>query len=165
MIKLKKITLLDEEMKACIALTIPKEREDYMNSNVLNLAYTFEDNRRNIKPRECRAIYANGKMVGLISYAYFTKSPVFKEVCYRIVSLMVDKDSVGLGYEKAAATILLDEIRLKPFGDAAAVFAVYNPGEKDMAELFENLGFIKTDLDWAAIGEYECKDVIVRLAI
>ena len=165
MIKLKKITLLDEEMKDCIALTVPKERKDYVNSNALNLAYTFEDNRRNIKPRECRAIYADGKMVGLISYIYYTNSPVFKEVCYRIVSVMVDRDYVGLGYENAAAKILLDEIRMKPVGEAAAVFAVYHPDEKDMAELFESLGFVKTDLDWTAIGKDECEDVIVRLTI
>ena len=165
MIELKKITLLDKEMKDCIALTVPEERQDYMNSNALNLVYAFEDNRRNIRPRECLAIYVDGKMVGLVSYAYWTNSPVFKEDCYRIISIMVDRGSVGLGYEKAAAKILIDEIRLKPFGEAAAIFAVYHPDEKDMAELFESLGFIKTDLDWAAIGDDECEDIIARLAI
>ena len=165
MIELKKITLLDKEMKDCIALTVPKEREDYANSNTLNLAYTFEYNRRNIMPRECRAIYANGKMVGLISYIYYTNSPVFKEVCYRIVPFAIDRDSAGFGYENAAVAILLDEIRTKPFGEAVAVFAAYHPDEKDMAELFESHGFVKTDLDWGAIGEDECEDIIVRLTI
>jgi len=165
MIELRKITLFDEEAKDCIALTVPKEREDYFTSNAVILAYTFENSRRNLMPRESRAIYADGKMVGLITCIYYTNSPVFKEVCYRIAPIMIDRDYVGLGYEKAAVTILLDEIRMKPFGEAAAVFAVYNPDEKDMAELFESLGFVKTDLDWAAIGDDECEDIIARLAI
>ena len=33
MITLKKITIFDDEMKECIALTIPEEREDYIESN------------------------------------------------------------------------------------------------------------------------------------
>ncbi|MCL2620417.1 MAG: hypothetical protein FWD97_05765 [Defluviitaleaceae bacterium] len=165
MIELRKITLLDEEMKDCIALNIPKEREDYVLSNALTLAYTFENNRRNLRLRESRAIYADGKMVGVITYAYFTDSPVYKEVCYRILPFTVDRDSVGLGYEKAAVAILLDEIRMKPFGEAATVFAVYHPDEKDMAELFESLGFVKTDLDWSPIGDDESEDIFVRLAM
>jgi len=164
-VTLKKITLLDEEMQECIALTVPEEREDFYTSNALLLAYTFEYNRRNLMPRESRAIYADGKMVGLITYIYYTDSPVFKEVCYRIAPFMIDRNYVGLGYEKEAVTLLLDEIRMKPFGEAAAVFVVYHPDEKDMAELFENLGFIKTDLDWAAVGDDECKDIISRLAM
>jgi len=167
MIELRKITFLDEEAKDCIALTAPKEREDYFTSNALILAFAFENNRRNLMPRECRAIYdsTDGKMVGLITYIYYVNSPVFKEVCYRIAPFMVDENYVGLGYEKAAVALLLDEIRTKPLGEAAAVFAAYNPDEKDMAELFESLGFAKTDLDWTPIGEDECEDIIVRLAI
>ncbi|MCL2377571.1 MAG: hypothetical protein FWC77_00435 [Defluviitaleaceae bacterium] len=165
MIELRKITLLDEEMKECIALTVPEKRKDYVGTNAIALAYTFENNRRNIRPRESLAIYADGKMVGLITYVYFANSPVYKEICYRILPIMIDKDYVGLGYEKAAVTILLDKIRMKPFGEAAAVFAVYHPDENDMAELFESLSFAKTDLDWAPIGDDECKDIIARLAI
>ena len=165
MITLKNITLLDEEMKDCIALTVPKKREDYFTSNAIILAYTFEYSRRNLMPRESRAIYADGKMVGLITYIYYTNSPVFKEICYRIAPFMIDRDYMGLGYEKAAVKLLLDEIRMKPFGEAAAVFAVFHPDEEDIAELFENLGFIKTDLDWSAIGDDKCEDIIARLAI
>ncbi|MCL2855185.1 MAG: hypothetical protein FWE21_06155 [Defluviitaleaceae bacterium] len=165
MMELKKITLLDKEMKDCIALTVPKEREDYVASNAIILADTFEHNRRNLRVRESCAIYAGGKMVGLIVYTYFTNSPVYKEPCYRILPFTVDRDSVGLGYEKSAVTILLDEIRMRPFGEAAAVFATYHPDDEDMAELFESLGFVKTDLDWSPIGDDECKDIIVRFAI
>ena len=42
MVELKKITILDEHMKECIALDIPKEKEDYVYSNALMLAVAYE---------------------------------------------------------------------------------------------------------------------------
>lgn len=165
MVELKKITILDEEMKECIALTIPEEREDYVESNAVCLSDDFEYSRRKLGVWESRSIYAEGKMVGLISYNYYANDPVYKEACYRIRPFAVDRDSVGLGYEKAAVTALLDEISTKPFGEAAAVFATYHPNEVDVAELFASFGFVKTDLDWAAEGDDECEDIIARLAI
>ena len=164
MVALKKITILDKEMEECIALTVPEERRDYVESNAVNLSDEFEYNRRKISVWESRAIYADDKMVGLISYNYYIDDPVFKEVCYRIRPFTVDRDFVGLGYEKAALAILLDEIRNKPFGEAAAIFATYHPDDKGMAELFESFDFAKTELDWDTKDE-ECKDIIVRLTI
>jgi len=165
MIILRKITLLDKEMKECIALTIPEERDDYVESNAICLSDDFEYNRRKIGVWESRAIYANNKMVGLICYNYYTSDPVFKEVCYRIRPFSVERGSVGLGYEKAAVAVLLDEIRKKPFGEASVVFATYHPSDKDAIELYEGLGFVKTGLDWATEGDDERKDIIARLAI
>ena len=165
MVTLKKITILGEEMKECIALTVPENREQYVESNAINLSDEFEYNRRKLNVWESRAVYASGKMVGLISYNYYTDDPVYKETCYRIRPFTVDRDSVGLGYEKAIITALLDEIRKKPFGEAAAAFATYHPDDDGMAELFETIGFVKTDLEWAADGNDECEDIIVRLAI
>ena len=165
MVTLKKITLLDNEMQECIALTIAEEREDYVESNAVCLSDDFEYNRRKIRVWESRAIYADSKMVGLVAYNYYKDDPVYKEACYRIRPFAVDRDFVGLGYEKAAVTVLLEEIRKKPCGEAMAVFATYHPDEEDIAELFKNLGFVKTDLDWTAEGNDECKDIIVRLAI
>ena len=164
MVTLMKITLLDDEMKECIALTVPEEREDYVDSNAVSLSRDFEHNRRKLSVWESRAIYADGKMVGLVSYNYYIDDPVYKETCYRIRPFAVDRDSADHGYEKAVIVTLLDEIRKKPHGEAEAVFATYHPDEGDMAAFFENLGFVKTDLDWAAEDD-ECKDVIVRLAI
>jgi len=40
---------------------------------------------------ECKAIYTEGKMIGLISYNYYINNPVFKEDCYRIRPIMIDK--------------------------------------------------------------------------
>jgi len=165
MIELKKITLLDEEMKECIALNIPEAREDYVESNAICLSDDFEYDRRKIGVWESRAIYADSKMVGLICYNYYTNDPVYKEVCYRIRPFAVDRAFVGLGYEKAAVTALLDEIRKKPCGEASVAFATYNPNDKEAVELYEDLGFVETDLDWSPDGDDECADIIARLAI
>ena len=165
MVTLRKITFLDEKMRDSIALTIPKEREDFVESNAIALSDDFEYNRRKIGVWESRAIYADDKMVGLICFNYYADDPVYKEPCYRIRPFAVDRNSVGFGYEKAALTVLLDEIRKKPFGDAAAVFATYHPDDKEAIELYDGFGFAKTKLDWSADEEDECEDIIARLAI
>jgi len=165
MIVLEKITILDEEMKECIALTIPEERRNYVESNAVYLSDDFEYNRRKIGVWESRAIYADNKMVGLICYNYYTNSPVYKEACYRIRPFAIERDSIGLEYEKTVVTVLLDEIRKKPFGEASVVFATYHPNDNDAADLYENLGFVKTDLDWRAERNDECEDIIARLTI
>jgi len=164
MITLKKITILDEEMKECIALTIPEELEDYVESNAICLSDDFEYNRRKLRIWESRAIYADGNMVGLIAYNYYTGDPVFKETCYRIRPFAIDREHAGLGYESAALTSLLDEIREKPFGEAAVVFATFHPNEEEAGKLYKKHGFSETDLDWASVDD-ECKDIIVRLSI
>ena len=164
MIELRKITFLDEEMKECIALAIPEERKKYVESYAIILSDDFEFNRRNLGVRESRAVYADGKMVGLITFNYYADSPVYKEACYRIQPFALDRDS-GLGHEKAAVSALIDEFRKKSFGEAAAAVATYHPDEEGMAELFESLGFVKTDLDWSPVGQDERKDIIVRFEI
>jgi len=165
MVTLRKITILDEKMKDSIALTIPEEREDYVESNAIALSDDFEYNRREIAVWESRAIYADDKMVGLICFNYYVDDPFYKETCYRIRPFAIDRDLARFGYEKAALTALLDEIRKKPFGDAAAVFATYHPDDKDARELYDSFGFAKTELDWSAEGDDECEDIIARLAI
>ena len=169
MITLRKITLLDEEMKDCIALTISEERKEYVDSNAIILSLVFEFDRRNLGGghalRECRAIYASGKMIGLFTFDYSASSRIFKEACYRIQPFAIGKDFVGLGYEQKAVTALIDEFRKKPLGEATAVFATYHPNENGMAELFESIGFVKTDFDWSSVGQDGRKDIIVRFAI
>jgi len=159
MVELKKITILDDNMKECIALNIAPEKKDHMWSNAIALAVAYKGLVPNLK---CRAIYAEGKMVGLISYHHFAESPVFKEVCYRIRPIMVDKSHLGKGYEEAALRKLLEEIRTKPHGEATAVFATYAPEEEDMAKIYESAGFVKTDMKWE---DPEDDDIIARMSL
>ena len=162
MIELKKITILDDNMKECIALDIVPEKKDHMWSNAITLAVAHKRFKRFGTAMECRAIYADGKMVGLISYNYFIESRDFKETCYRIRPIMVDKNHLGKGYEEAALRKLLEEIRTKPHGEAVAVFATYAPKEEDMAKIYESAGFVKTDAKWE---DPEDDDIIVRMSL
>ena len=144
MVELKKITLLCNEMKECIALNVAPEQEDYVYTNAITLALAYRNNIKGVV-WECRAIYTSGEMVGLITYQYFIDPPCYKETCYRIRPLMVDKNHLGKGYEEAAIRKLLEEIRTKPHGEATAVFVTYDP-EEDVAKLYQSIGFTKTDM-------------------
>ena len=163
MIELKKITILDDNMKECIALDIAPEQEDFVYTNAITLAGAYEYNSKGIVA-ECRAIYADGKMVGLIAYNYYVGDPVFKETCYRIRPVMVDQNHRNKGYEEAALQKLLEEIRTQPHGKATAIFATYDPEEEDMAKLYKSAGFVKTDMNWEA-EDPEDNDVIVRMSL
>ena len=163
MIELKKITFLDDNMKECIDLDITPERKDHAYSNAIILALDYDFNSDG-KIMECRAIYANGKMVGLISYNYYVGDPVFKETCYRIRPFMVDKNHTGKGYEAAALEKLLEEIRTKPNGEATAIFATYDPEEGDMAKVYQSAQFVITDMNWEAEASDD-NDIIARLSL
>ena len=151
MVELKKITITSDEMPECIALDIAPEKKGFVFSNAIMLADSYDFDLRG-RILDCRAIYAEGKMVGLITYNYYADSPFFEEACYRIRPFMVDKNHMGKGYEKATLQKLLEEIKAKPHGEATAIFAHYgyDPTETDMAELYKSVGFVETDLIWEA---------------
>jgi len=163
MIELKNITITSDDMKDCIELEIAPEQKDFVYPNAELLAWAYDCNFKGTI-MECRAIYAEDKMVGLISYNYYTGDPVFKETCYRIRPFMVDKNHRDKGYEAAALQKLLEEIRTKPHGEATAIFATYDPEEEDMAQLYEAAGFIKTDMNWDD-EDSDDNDIIVRMSL
>jgi len=163
MVELRKITLTSDNMKECIALNIAPERKDHAYSTAIILALDYDYNSRG-EPMESYAIYAEGKMIGLISYNYYVAPPVFKETCYRIRPFMVDKNHIGKGYEAEALQKLLEKIRTKPSGEATAIFATYDLAEKDMEKLYESAGFVKTDMGWED-EDPDNNDVITRMSL
>ncbi|MCL2840875.1 MAG: hypothetical protein FWE05_08885 [Defluviitaleaceae bacterium] len=162
MVELKKITILSDNMKECIALDIAPEKKDYVWSNAITLAFAHRRFKRYSVAMECRAIYANGTMVGLISYNYYLEDLDFKEVCYRIRPVMIDKNHLNKGYEEASLRKILEEIQRKPHGEATAVFASYNPKEEDMAKIYEVVGFTKTNMKWQ---DPDDDDMITRMSL
>jgi hypothetical protein len=152
MIELKKITLLSDNMKECIALDIASEKKDFVYSNAFMLAWAYNNTARN-EPMECRAIYVGDKMVGLICYQRYVDNlddPYYNgETIYFIRPFMVDKNHLNKGYEEEAIKQLAEEIRTKPLGDATAIFASFNEKVADMAGSYKAAGFTKTHMDWA----------------
>ena len=163
MIELKKITLTSDNIRECIALDIAPEQKEFIYPNAIMLAVAYEYNSKGTV-MECRAIYAEDKVVGLIAYNYYVGDPVFKETCYRIRPFVVDKNQSGKGYAEAALQKLLEEIQTKPHGEATAIFATYDPEEEDMAKLYESAGFIKTDMDWKD-EDPDDNDIIARMSL
>ena len=151
MITLKPITLTSPDMPTCLDLDVAPEKEDYVRPTSSTLAMAHRRFKRFCKAMECRAVYANGQMVGLLSYFYSTEGMDFKdyeEACYVIRPIMVDKNHLGKGYEKEALLTLVEELRTKPNGEAVAIFAFHAPEEADRADLFQSVGFVKTDMKW-----------------
>jgi RimJ/RimL family protein N-acetyltransferase len=163
MVELKNITILDEQMPECIALDVAPEQNKYIDSNAINLAWAYDQNLRG-KIMQCRAIYADKKMIGLISYSYFINEIPYKETCYRIRPVMIDKNHLGKGYEVAAIKELIKETRTKPHGEATSVYASYDPKEAEMAKIYEAVGFVITDLNFHEENPDD-NDIIVRLDI
>ena len=163
MIELKKISILDDNMRECIALDIAPEKKDFVYPNSIALALAYNYNKRG-NPMDCYAVYAESKMVGLISYNYYVGDPVFKEPRYRIRPFTVDKNHLGKGYEQSALQELLAVIRTKPHGEATAIFATYDPAEEDMAKIYESAGFVKTDMTFEA-EDPDDNDIIVRMSM
>ena len=162
MVELKKITILDDNMKDCIALDVAPEKEDYVWTNAMTLAVAHKRYKRFSAAMECRAIYIYDKMIGLVAYNYCIDHPDFKETCYRIRPIMVDKNHIGKGYETEAIRQLIAEIKTNPHGEATAIFATYSPSEADMAALYKNAGFTSADTTWE---DPDDDDVIVRMGL
>jgi len=163
--ELRKITILDEQMPECIALEVAPEQKDAYNSFALTLAYAYDHNAKG-RIQECRAVYAEGKMVGLIRYDYYKDSAVYKETCYYVRPVMIDKNYLGRGYEKMATAELLEEIKSKPFGEATALFASHRPcqTQAERAQIYKELGFELTDLNYKE-EDPDDEYLIVRLGI
>ncbi|MCL2619927.1 MAG: GNAT family N-acetyltransferase [Defluviitaleaceae bacterium] len=158
MVELRKITILDDNMKDCIALDVAPEKKGSIWSNAITLAVAYSRG----KVMECRSIHVHGEMVGLISYNHFVESSDFKETCYRIRPVMIDKNQLGKGYEEVALRQLLKEVQTKPHGEATAIFATYAPEEDDMAKLYEKAGFTKTGMKWQ---DPDNDNIIVRMGL
>jgi len=165
MVDLRKITILSSNMEECIALDVAPEQKEFVYSNAVMLALAFQFNSRGTA-MECRAIYAEDRMIGLIAYNYYVGDVVFKEICYRIRPVMIDKSYWGKGYEEATLQKILEEIRTKPHGEASVVFVSCDPEEKAMVELYESIGFNKTGMDWKDADENpDNNDIIMRMCL
>jgi len=166
MITLKPITILSEDMPECIALNVipHKLEEEFVLTNALILANAYYHETREMEPWICRAIYKDEKMVGLISYLYEKNHEVYKEDCYNICPIMVDKDYANQGIEAEALSLILTELRTKPYGSADNVYALYNLAEDDMALVYSDAGFTVTYLDFSAVTLNNEK-IVAKLAL
>ncbi|MCL2662708.1 MAG: GNAT family N-acetyltransferase [Oscillospiraceae bacterium] len=79
------------------------------------------------------AVYENGTMVGFVMYGYFPTGGDDEEnytggtPCYYVWRLFVDKDHQGKGIGREILRQVMEEIKMKPYGDAEYCYSSYEP--------------------------------------
>jgi len=154
MITLKSITILDENMPECIALTVHPEQDNLVRSNVLSLADAYDTEKDFAETGEgprakCYAVYENDTMVGFTMYGYSPPEPgETEETEYRpteniyiIWILFIDKNHQRKGIGKEVVRQVMDEIKTKPFGDANYCYVSYVPDNIGSKMTWANYGF------------------------
>jgi len=146
----RRVSLIGENSKNLrdvIDITLAEEQEEHIYSAAIALAIDYEFGRKGTK-MECYAMYDGGKIIGLVSYCYYTDDPVFKGACYRIRPIIIDRNHLEKGYEEAAMLKLLEKVRTLPHGPATAIYVSHHPEEVDIAAVYKKVGFTKTNLTW-----------------
>ena len=149
MIELRKITILDDNVKECIELELLPEQRKFVAHNATSLgqAYTTNSERGLGSKAAPYAIYADNKMVGFIMYGFFKPEydDDYKEGkdYYYFWRFMIDKNHQGKGYGRQAMTQVINEIKQKPFGDAEHCYISYEP-DNPAKEMYKSFGFIET---------------------
>ena len=165
MVELKKITL--SNVIKCIGLKVAPEQENFVASNKSSVWQAFLVNRRLLGKGSAAspyAIYAKGKMVGFIMYAFFTKEFDEKHVAkrgedyYYFWRFMINKDQQGKGYARQALAQILEEIKQKPHGKAKHCYVSYEPENIVVRNWYQNLGFEET-------GEVSRGELVARMKL
>jgi len=165
MVTLKKVRF--GNIIKCARLKVAPEQKRFVASNKSSIWQAFLVNRRLLgKGSIARpyAIYADGKIVGFIMYAFFTKAFSEKHVAkrkedyYYFWRFMIDKNQQGKGYARQALTLTLEEIRKKPYGEASYCYVSYEPENAVVRKWYQNLGFEET-------GELLAGELVARIRI
>ncbi|MCL2204055.1 MAG: GNAT family N-acetyltransferase [Defluviitaleaceae bacterium] len=151
MIELERISILDDNMKECIALEVLPEQEDYVASNAYSLAAAYTTNRAFEKKGTGDvavpyAVYEKGTMVGFAMYGYFppgTDADAYctKEPHYYFWRLLVDKNHQGRGIGRETVRQIMEEIKARPCGEASYCYVSYEPKNIASKTTFASYGF------------------------
>ncbi|MCL2409168.1 MAG: GNAT family N-acetyltransferase [Oscillospiraceae bacterium] len=161
MIELRKISILDDNMKECIELELTPEQYNFVAHNAESLGEAYALNSKGINSvATAYAIYADGLMVGFLMYGYFEKEfdDTYNEDCYYFWRFMVDKSHQGKGYGRQALAQMLDEIRQMPNGKADYCYTSYEPTNVVAKKLYESFGFAET-------GQVDDGELVARMKL
>jgi len=151
MIELKKISILDDNMKECIALQVLPEQNNFVASNAISLAEAYDTNKANEENGEGSvaipyAIYESGNMVGFIMYGYFPpedEEDAYSkdEHVYYVWRLFIDKNHQRKGIGREVVRQVMEEIKSKPYGEANYCYVSYEPTNIGSKTTFASYGF------------------------
>jgi len=151
MIELKKISILDDNMKTCIALEVLPEQDNFVASNAISLAEAYDENKAFAETGEGAiavpyAVYENGKMVGFAMYGYFPPEDDEDAYCkkehhYYFWRLLIDKNHQGRGIGRETIRQVMEEIKSKPYGEASYCYVSYEPTNIASKTTFASYGY------------------------
>ena len=154
MIELKKISILDDNMKECIALKVLPQQENFVASNAISLAEAYDENKAYAETGKGNiampfAAYENGKMVGFAMCGYLLpdedededEAYSKDEPTYYFWRLLVDKDHQGRGIGREIVRQVMDIIKTKPCGEATWCYVSYEPTNIASKTTFASYGF------------------------
>jgi len=160
MIELREITILSDNVKECIELSLSPEQRKFVAHNAVSLGQAYVTNKYGLGSKAVSyAIYAENKMVGFIMYGFF--KPEYDDEYgigkdyYYFWRFMVDEKYQGKGYGKAAMAQVIDEIKQKPCGDAQCCLISYEPNNPAKG-LYQSFGFEETGeiVDGEAVARF-----------
>jgi len=152
MITLKKISILDDDMKECIELDFLPEQTGFVADNSISLAQAYDTNKSYAETGKGDiavpyAAYENGKMVGFAMYGYFPPGDedggfyCTKEHHYYFWRLLVDKNHQRKGIGREIVRQVMEEIKAKPCGEATYCYVSYEPTNIGSKTTFLSYGY------------------------
>jgi len=153
MIELKKISILDDNIKECIELDFLPEQIGYVAENAISLAEAYDTNKAYEETGKGDiavpyAVYENGKMVGFAMYGYFPpgdddddEAYCTKEHHYYFWRLLIDKNHQRKGIGRETVRQLMEEIKTRPYGEASYCYVSYEPTNIGSKTTFASYGY------------------------
>jgi len=148
MIELKKISILDDNMKECIKLDFLPEQNGFVAPNAISLAEAYDNNKASSEEGGGDvafpyAVFENGVMVGFAMYGYFACGDDYEEnePIYYFWRLLVDKNHQGKGIGREIVRQVMGEIKSKPQGEANYCYVSYEPTNIGSKTTFASFGF------------------------
>jgi len=153
MIELKKISILDDNIKECIELDFLPEQTGFVAENAISLAEAYDTNKAYAETGKGDiampyAVYENGKMVGFAMYGYFppgdeddNEAYCTKEHHYYFWRLLIDKNHQRKGIGRETVRQVMEEIKSNPHGEASYCYVSYEPTNIGSKTTFASYGF------------------------
>ena len=153
MIELRAISILDENMPECVALSVAPEQQEFVAANSYSLAEAFDYNKAFAEKGVGEiavpyAVYENDVMVGFVMYGYFPPDDEddedaydVEESYYYVWRLLIDKNYQGRGIGREVVRQVMEEIKAKPCGEASYCYVSYVPSNIASKNTFLSYGF------------------------
>jgi len=154
MITIKPISILSENMPACIELDVHPEQVKFVADNAYSLAQAYDTNKAGADDGTAAvpyAVYEDDTMVGFAMYGYFPVDPDededdedsydSKNPVYYFWRLLIDKNHQRRGIGAEVVRLVMEEIKRKPQGEALHCYVSYDAENIGSKTTFTNYGF------------------------